>query len=41
MEKFMKMRLKEYIDLLEYEDMRFMLQIYTLFKKHLQRTGRL
>lgn len=41
MEKFMKMRLKEYIDLLEYEDMRFMQQIYTLLKKHLQRTGRL
>lgn len=41
MERIMKMRLKEYIDLLDCEDMRFMAQIYTLIVKHLQRTGRL
>lgn len=37
----MKRRLKEYIDLLEYGDMRFMQQIYTLIVRHLKKTGRL
>lgn len=37
----MKRGLKEYIDLLEYGDMRFMQQIYTLIVRHLKKTGRL
>lgn len=41
MGKFMQIKLKEYIDMLGDDDLRFMQQMYTLIKKHMRKTGRL
>ena len=38
---FMKMKIKEYVDMLDESDEIFVRQVLTIVKRHLERTGRL
>lgn len=41
MNEIIKKQLKEYIDMLEDRDLIFLQQIYTIIKKHLEKSGRI
>lgn len=41
MSQYMKIMIKQYIDMLDDEDLRFMRQVHTIIKRYLEKTGRL